>query len=292
MRVATPIEWRALRPVRDAYAPGSPDPSRWPPLAFPPPPPDRPWVFGVVVASADGAMAWRRAGPGDDPVATILGGETRPDRIADRRLLRHLRCIGDVGIGAQTLRDHPGLVLTPEEPAGDEPAPELYRFRTERGLSHHPRTIVYSLYGRLPREHPTFDTPGLQVIAVTTAAGEAELAGRGFGTVEGFRVVAEPVLDAAGLRRAHRRLRTEHGVRYLACEGGMQVLAALRSAGLLDEVFATVTDVVVDAERREGVLRIFDFEREGADLIAEGRLRAEAGGYVFRRWRFSQSGGP
>jgi hypothetical protein len=34
------------------------------------------------------------------------------------------------------------------------------------------------------------------------------------------------------------------------------------------------------------VLRIFDFEAEGATLVAEGRTAADAT-WVFRRWRFS-----
>ena len=44
---------------------GSPDPARWESLSFPQPWPDRPWVFGVMVASANGVVSWRRRGPGD-----------------------------------------------------------------------------------------------------------------------------------------------------------------------------------------------------------------------------------
>src|SRR5207245_8135107 len=153
----------------EGAAVGSPDTTRWESLSFPRPWPDRPWIFGVMVASANGVVAWRR-GPGDDPVRAILGGDDRPERIADRRLMRYLRTIGDAGIGAQTVREQPGLVLTPQEP-GDEPAPDLYAFRIARGLSYHPRNVVYSLYGRLPLEHPIFTTPGLDAVVLTTPAG-------------------------------------------------------------------------------------------------------------------------
>ena len=82
-----------------------------------------PWIFAVMVASANGVVAWRRSGPDDDPVLAILGGDdTRPERVADRRHMRHLRCFGDVAIGAQTVREQPGLLQTPREP-GEEPAP-------------------------------------------------------------------------------------------------------------------------------------------------------------------------
>jgi hypothetical protein len=65
------------------------------------------------------------------------------------------------------------------------------------------------------------------------------------------------------------------------------VLRALHGARLLDEVFVTETDVVVDESRHQGVLRIFDFAAEGANLIAEGQTAADSG-WRFRRWRFNR----
>ena len=265
---------------------GTPDPERWAPLGFPAPPPDRPWIFGVVVTSANGVVAWRRRDARDDAVREILGGETRLDRVADRRLMRYLRTIGDVGIGAQTVREQPTLVLTPQEP-GDERAPELYAFRVARGLPHHPRNIIYSLYGRIPPQHPILTTPGLSTIILTTPAGRAELARRG---IRDAAVIVESLLERDGLERAHARLRVEHGVRYLACEGGQTVFGVLRAARLLDEIFVTTTDVVVDRAAHEGVLTTFDFAAEGATLVAEGRLEP-AGVYTFKRWRFGGSAG-
>jgi riboflavin biosynthesis pyrimidine reductase len=277
----TRIQWTRYRSAGAAET-GTPDPGRWASLGFPAPPPDRPWIFGVVVISANGVVAWRRRDARDDPVREILGGETRPDRIADRRLMRYLRTIGDVGIGAQTVREQPTLVLTPQE-FGDERAPELYAFRVARGLSHHPRNVIYSLYGRVPPEHPILTTPGLQAIILTTPAGRVELGRRGIRDVV---VIVEPLLEPEGLQRAHARLRSEHGVRYLACEGGPTVFGALRAARLLDEMFVTTTDVMVDRAAHEGVLTTFDFAAEGATLMAEGRLEPE-GVYAFRRWRFA-----
>jgi riboflavin biosynthesis pyrimidine reductase len=239
-----------------------------------------------MVASANGVVAWRRATPEDDPVLAVLGGDDRrPERVADRRLMRYLRCFGDMAIGAQTIREQPGLVQTPAQP-GDEPAPALYRFRAEHGLPHHPRDVVYSLHGCLPLEHPTFNTPGLDVVVVTTEIGVAELARRGVGHHRLTQIVAA-LPDPASLRRVHERLFAEHGVRYLDCEGGMTVLHALHEARILDEVFVTVTDAVIDTRAHPGVLTIFDFEAEGAELIAEGRIAPESG-YVFRRWRFNR----
>jgi riboflavin biosynthesis pyrimidine reductase len=280
------IHWHLDRETRHPFGDRSPDPERFEPIGFPPPWPDRPWIYGVVVASANGVLAWRRAGDGDDPVLAVLGGDrARPERVADGELLRHLRCYGDVAIGSQTLRDQPSLVQTPQEP-GDPPAPAFYAFREAHGLSHHPRSIIYSLHGGLRVDLPVFNTPGVSAIVVGPTIAEATLSMRG-ARDKGVQFVVEPTRDPAGLRRAHERLFTAHGVRYLACEGGEKILRALHAADLLDEIFVTVSDVVIDESKHEGVLKIFDFEREGATLIAEGKT-SEASAWLFRRWRFNE----
>ena len=279
------IHWHLNHETRYPFGERSPHPESLEPIGFPPPWPDRPWIFGVMVASANGVVAWRRSGPDDDPVRAVLGhDDARPERIADRRHMRHLRCFGDVAIGAQTLRDQPDLVQTPQEP-GEPPVPELYQFRVAHGLPYQPRSVIYSLYGRLDPEHPIFNTPGMDVIVIGTTVAEATLTARG-AVDKGVVFITEPVLEPEGLRRAHERLFAEHGVRYLACEGGETVLRALHAAGVLDEVFLTVTDAVVDESAHEGVLKILDFEAEAATLIAEGKT-SESSGWFFRRWRFN-----
>jgi riboflavin biosynthesis pyrimidine reductase len=282
---AAKIRWYANRETRYPFGERSPDPDWFEPIGFPPPWPDRPWIYGVVVASANGVLAWRRAGPQDDPVLAVLGDPTRPERVADARHLRHLRCFGDVGLGAQTLRDQPHLVPTPQE-LGDPPVPALYRFREGHGLPHHPRVIVYSLRGGLELTSPVFNTPGMDVVVVAPPDTAALLAERGVRAMPRVGIIAEAVREAAGLRRVHERLFAERGVRYLACEGGEKILRALRETALLDEMFVTVTDRVIEETAHEGVLKVFDFEAEGGDLIAEGKI-APSSGWTFRRWRFN-----
>jgi riboflavin biosynthesis pyrimidine reductase len=238
-----------------------------------------------MVASANGVVAWRRAHARDDPVLAILGGDrTRPARIADKRLMRFLRCFGDVAVGAETVRMQPELVLSPQQPS-DEPSPELFAFRERAGLPRQPRNIVYSLYGRLPLEHRVFTTRGIEPLVVTTPIGREELERRARPGSPPPTLV-DDLLDPHGLRRAHARLLTEHGVHYLDCEGGQTVLTALRGARLLDEVFLTTTPVVIDESAHDDVAKTFDFEAEGAELVAEGRTAADAA-WLFRRWRFS-----
>lgn len=238
-----------------------------------------------MVASANGVVAWQRTGPDDDPVLAILGrDDTRDERVADRRHMRHLRCFGDVAIGAQTLREQPRLIQTPREP-GEAPMPALYRFRLAHGLTAEPRHVIYSLRGCLDPTLPVFNTPGVEVIVLTTDAGAVDLRACGFAAT-GTQLLVDRLEDPEALHEAHARLFERHGVRYLDCEGGQTVLRALRSAGLLDEVFITETDIVVDESRHRNVLKIFQFEQEGAELIAEGRA-GDHSPWRFRRWRFS-----
>ena len=280
------IRWHVQKEQRFPFGSVSPDPDRFEPIGFPPPWPDRPWVYAVMVASANGVVAWPRSGPDDDPVLAILGqDDTRDERIADRRHMRHLRCFGDVAIGAQTLREQPRLIQTPREP-GEPPMPALYRFRRTHGLTTEPRHVIYSLRGGLDPALAVFNTPGVEVIMLTTDAGAADLRACGI-AARGADLMVEPLGEPEALRRAHARLFAERGVRYLDCEGGQTVLRALRRAGLLDEVFLTETDVVVDESRHRSVLKIFDFEQEGADLIAEG-CTGDASSWRFRRWRFNR----
>ncbi|HET7343023.1 MAG TPA: dihydrofolate reductase family protein [Methylomirabilota bacterium] len=238
-----------------------------------------------MVASANGVVAWRRR-PGEDPVLAILGGDrTHPARLADKLHMRYLRCFGDVGVGAETVRAQPELILTPQQP-GDPPLPELFAFRARAALPPQPRNIVYSLLGRLPLGHRIFTTPGIHPLVVTTPVGGPEIRRRARGAPPPALLIEE-LTDPAGLRRAHEKLFADFGVRYLDCEGGETILRALRAADLLDEVFVTSTPVVIDESAHEGVLKILDFAREGATLIAEGRATADER-WTFRRWRFSR----
>jgi riboflavin biosynthesis pyrimidine reductase len=239
-----------------------------------------------MVASTNRVVAWRRRDARDDPVLAILGGDRRrPARVADKRLLRFLRCFGDVAVGAETVRTQPELVLTPQQPS-DEPAPELFAFRERAGLPRQPRNIVYSASGALSLAHRIFVTPGIEPLVITTPPGAAEL-GRRARPDDPPPMLVDDLLAPEGLRRAHARLFAEHGVRYLDCEGGQTVLAALHRAGLLDEVFLTVTPFTIDESAHAGVITTFDFAAEGAALIAEGRASADPT-WLFRRWRFNE----
>jgi len=259
----------------------SPDPAGFEPVGFPPPWPTRPWIYANVITSRNGIVTWIRAGAHDDPIRAIAGGDfSRPGRRADVRLMRRLRTGADaVSFGAQTLRDQPNLIGAVDD-VGGELGEALIRFRAEQGRPRLPLQVVYSESGRLDLAVPLFNTPGLTAIVVTTAAGARLL--RGVTVL----VAGEERIDSSGLVQAHERLFADFGVRHLDCEGGAVILEALHRAGILDEIFVTVTDIHIDPPAHAGVKRITPLDGGAARLIHEEGTGSDPG-YRFQRWRFN-----
>jgi riboflavin biosynthesis pyrimidine reductase len=287
-RARARISWHQTTETRFPYGPTPPDPDRVETLGFPPPWPTRPWIYANVIASTNGILTWKRRGTHDDPVRAIAGGDfSRPGRLADLQLMRYLRACADaVSFGAQTLRDQPDLIGTPD--IDGELGDALYRFRERHGLSRFPLQVLYTESGRLDLLAPIFNTPRLEVIVITTSAGARLLRARGRDERRVTILVAgDETIDAGGLTTSHARLFGEFGVRYLDCEGGAVMLESLHQARLLDEIFVTITDVHVEPSEHRELKRLFDFDAEDARLIGEGRTAADPG-YVFRRWRFNQ----
>ncbi len=230
----TRIVWHRNGERRYPFGTVSPDPDRLEPLGFPPPWVTRPWIYGNVITSKNGVIAWNRAGADDDPVRAIAGGDfTRPGRLADQQLMRYLRACADAcSVGAQTLRDQPDLIGVPDDI--DEGLGEvLSRFRVTHGLRRFPLQVVYSESGRVGLDLPMFNTPDLTAIIATTEAGARRLHSQGSDR-KGIRILraGEERIDARGLVRVHERLVEEFGVRYLVCEGGATMLTALDRAGI------------------------------------------------------------
>jgi riboflavin biosynthesis pyrimidine reductase len=281
------ISWERNLEHRYPYGAASPDPARLEPLGFPPPWSDRPWIYSNIITSQNGIVAWKRRGPDDDPVRAIAGGDfSRSGRRADVQLMRYLRACADaVSVGAQTLRDQPGLVGTLVD-TGSDLGEVLERFRLSRGLRPLPLQVIYTRDGLLDLEVRMFNTPGVGVLVVTTEHGARRLRSHGsLGKGVTLLVAGDEKLGPGELAHAHQRLFADFGVRYLDCEGGATILGALHDAGIVDEIFITVTDVRIDPSEHEGVKQLFTLE--GARLITEGRTASDAG-YVFRRWRFNE----
>ena len=84
----------------------------------------------------------------------------------------------------------------------------------------------------------------------------------------------------APLAEGVRRLRTEHGVAPVLCEGGPQLLGDLLRAGLVDELHLVIATKLAGGE--DPITTV----RAGADPPAELELLSlhESGGYLFLRY--------
>ncbi len=173
---------------------------------------DRPYLITNFATTADGraTVEGRSGGIGDD---------------GDMEVFRRLRTQVDaLLVGTHTLRvERYGRAVK---------RPELRAAREALGLAPEPVFATVSRSGELPLEIPLFDDPDATVAVFTTPdAPEPDCAA----TVQMTR------LDPAELTFTSvlRRLRAEHGVRSLLCEGGPTLMSVLLGEGLVDELFVT-----------------------------------------------------
>lgn len=178
----------------------------------------RPYVVLNMVATTDGAAA--------------VGHRSAPlSNAADRQLFHELRTHVDaimVGAGTAQAERYRRLV-------GD---PRRRERRVARGLAPDPLAIVVSGRLTLSPQLPLLADPHSRVIVIT--ASDAELP-RCAAQLSYLRPAPGAELD---LSVALRRLRTEHGVRSVLCEGGPALNAALLPTGLVDELFLAIAPVL------------------------------------------------
>lgn len=182
---------------------------------------DRPWVVANMVVSADGqAAVGGRSGP--------IGGE------ADHALFHALRRRVDAVLaGTGTLRaERYGRLI--RDPAQREA-------RVGRGLEPEPLGCVITRSGAVPVDLPMLAEPESRVVVFS--ASQLDMTGWA-AQVELARSDDPNRL----LARALRSLRRDYGVRSLLCEGGPTLLHALVAEGLVDELFLTLSPLLVGGE--------------------------------------------
>ncbi len=175
----------------------------------------RPYVLLNMVSTADGhATLGGRSGP--------LSGR------ADRALFHALRLAVDaVMAGAGTVRVERYGRIVPDQ--------SRRRLRSERGLSEEPLACIVSGRLALEGEIPLLADPAARVVIVTgSAASLPECAAE----VHYVRAERDGRLD---LPAALTELRERFAVRTLLCEGGPHLNAQLLAAGLVDELFLSLS---------------------------------------------------
>jgi riboflavin-specific deaminase-like protein len=186
---------------------------------------DRPFVFVSMIATVDGRAA-------RDGRSATLGGE------ADLQLLLDLRTLADaVLIGTGTLRAEGYDRLVRRE--------ERRRRRLAAGLAEDPQAVILSRRFDVPWEAGLFQAAEQPVLVYTGAdAGEPP-------------EVPAPVevvrLDVPGLTEMLADLRAR-GVRALLSEGGPTMNGAMHAAGVVDELFLTITPLITGDEDEPNIV--------------------------------------
>jgi riboflavin-specific deaminase-like protein len=197
----------------------------------------RPYVVLNMVATVDGR-------------ATIDGRSGTLSNRADRELFHALRgAVDGVLVGAGTIR---------AERYGPMVRDDAVRHRrVARGLSEQPLACIVSGLLELPTDTPLLADSASRVVIVTPSA--ASLTGVS-AHVDYVRAADQGMLD---LPRALAQLRGSHGVQTLLCEGGPHLNAELLAAGLVDELFLSLSPALAGGDDATGAaLRII----AGADF--------------------------
>jgi riboflavin biosynthesis pyrimidine reductase len=140
-----------------------------------------------------------------------------------------------------------GHATVAAESYGDLAAtPERRERRRAAGLAERPLAVLISRSGSIPWGAGLFAAPA-QPVAIYTAA-DLSVPGSVAAPVEVHRI--DPVTPAAAL--AH--LRAEHGIRVVLCEGGPSLLHSLLAERLVDELFLTLTPVVVGDDKQPRIV--------------------------------------
>jgi riboflavin biosynthesis pyrimidine reductase len=185
-------------------------------------------VYGNFVTSIDGIAAIRFEPRSS---AIISGGNP-----GDRLVMGLLRAWADVVlIGAGTFRTHPGGMWTPSQayPRGTDDFREL---RERVGLPATPRLAVLSAAGELDVREPSIK----DAVVITSESAKRRL----LGVLPATTTVIAPGDGRLGPSAAIDVLRSEGHGRILA-EGGPRVAAGLIEAEALDELFLTVSPVIL-----------------------------------------------
>lgn len=174
-------------------------------------PAERPYLVLNMVASVDGKAVV-------EGTTRALGSE------ADRQIFHHLRTQTDaLLVGAGTVRqERYGKAVKSDELRGK---------REREGLDPDPLVVIVSGRLDLPADLPLFAEADARVVVATGAEGG----------IEGVAASIEYMRTGDDLPLMLARLREEHGVRSILCEGGPTLNSHLFAAGVVDELFLSTS---------------------------------------------------
>jgi riboflavin biosynthesis pyrimidine reductase len=217
-----------------------------------PPPPDRPFLLVNMIATADGR-------------ATIAGRAGTIANRADYELFHATRArLDGILVGAETIR-----IESYGRAINNAPARER---RVREGLPADATTVVVSRSVSLPADVGLLRAPENTVVVLTPSED---------GTLpDGVQAKVE-YLREPEIAEGVRRLRREHGLRSLVCEGGPNLNATLLPAGLIDELHLVYAPKLAGGE---DPLTILGGPALDPAIDLELRALHESGGYLYARY--------
>ena len=237
---------------------------------------DEPRLVANFVSSVDGVVA----APPIIQSSKLISGRNDSDRFV-MGLLR--ACADAIVIGSGTLQGSPRSLWTPDGPypATAEAFADLRRRRRRAPV---PALVVLTGTGLIDPGHPALERGAL---VLTTDGGAQHLEGR---LPERSEVVSVGAGSAVDLGAALALLRAR-GYRLILSEAGPHVFGGLLSAGLVDELFLTVSPIL--AGRSHGTARLGLVE--GQDLLARGAAAGRLlsvrrdGAFLFLRYELPRA---
>jgi riboflavin biosynthesis pyrimidine reductase len=215
---------------------------------------ESPRLFANFVATADGVVAI----PSLEQSNKLIAAGSAADRFV-MGLLR--ACADAVVLGVGTLAASPGGRWTPKQ-AYPDAAAAYAALRETLGLAPTPEVVILSGSGAIDPSHPLFEEGAL---VLTTDIGRALLGNR---LPKASTVVAlgpgtavDPIAAVGALRARGHRL--------ILHEGGPHVIGSFYEAGVVDELFLTISPLLVGRVTLGPRLALV----EGADLLPGRNMR-------------------
>lgn len=223
----------------------------------------RPYVLLNMISTLDGR-------------ASIEGRSGAIGGAADKQLFHGLRTAADaVMAGAGTIRTERYRRLVRDERGR--------RIRRERGLAEEPLACVVSERLHLPADIPLLSEAGARVVVITASPETVSNLGT---RVDYIRAERDGTLD---LRGALAELRERFGVRVLLCEGGPRLNSQLLAAGLVDELFLSVSPMLAGEDPAGEALRIVAGASLDPPVGLELVAAFEHSSHLFLRYRVAPS---
>jgi riboflavin biosynthesis pyrimidine reductase len=220
---------------------------------------DGPTLFVNFVETIDGIVAL----PAIPQSNKIVADESESDRF----VMGLLRAVADVVlVGAGTMQASRSSTWSAERaypPAGDA----FLELRRRLGKPPRPQVAFVTASGRIDVEHPALEAGAL---VLTTPGGALILEGR---LPEPSEAIVVNEGDLVDVKRAVALLR-ERGHEQILSEGGPTLFGFLLEAGVVDELFLTVSPLLAG---RSGISERLGLV-EGTDFLPDTRIAASLAG--------------